>query len=232
MQTSVAPRPNDTNQRSLAFEGFRQQILDARIKPGQFLTQRELVEILGLPLAAVREAIPRLEFAGLIRTVPNRGLQVATVSLKLIRNAWQVRALVEREAATHFVRTAPEEELLELKAQHQVILKRAKAKRVDADLEKDAREVDWGLHDRMVDSIGNEILSEIYRINSLHVRLIRFDADAIRPVQIVPAMEEHLEFLDLALKRDVEGAVNQILAHLESSKQRVLHVMLEGSHRE
>jgi DNA-binding GntR family transcriptional regulator len=47
----------------------------------------------------------------------------------------------------------------------------------------------------MVGAMGNEILSEIYRVNSLHVRLIRLDAQQVRERRVVPAMEEHLRFL-------------------------------------
>jgi DNA-binding GntR family transcriptional regulator len=216
------------NQRSRAYQGFRQQIIDARIRPGQFVSQRELMEMLEMPLAAVRELIPRLEAAGLIKTVPQRGLQIASVDMKLIRNAWQVRAMVEREAVVHFAQVASSETIAVLIAQHEAILARATQSNPDADLEKDAQAVDWGLHDQMVDSIGNEILSEIYRVNSLHVRLIRYDADSMRPVQVVPAMREHLEFLNALALRDGEGALAQMMAHIERSKHRVLAGMLRA----
>ncbi len=226
--TPPPPSPPIT-QRNLAYQGFRQQIIDARIRPGQFVSQRELMELLEMPLAAVREMIPRLEAAGLIKTVPKRGLQVASVDMKLIRNAWQVRAMVEREAATHFARTASEATLRGLIAQHREILERGLASAPDAALEKDAQAVDWGLHDLMVDSIGNEILSEIYRVNSLHVRLIRFDAGSMRPAQVVPAMREHLAFLETLAAGDPHRAVEHMMAHIDSSKHRVLEVMLQIS---
>ena len=49
------------------------------------------MQLLGMPLGAVRELIPRLEAEGLLRTVPQRGLQIAHVDLKLINNAFQLR---------------------------------------------------------------------------------------------------------------------------------------------
>ena len=64
----------------------------------------------------------------------------------------------------------------------------------------DAQAVDWGLHDRMVDALGNEILSEIYRVNSLHVRLIALDSSQIAAQRVLPAMQEHLVFIE-ALRR-------------------------------
>jgi len=213
--------------RNLAFEGFCRQIHDARLRPGQFVSQRELVELLQMPLAAVRELIPRLEAAGLIRTAPKRGLQITPVDLKLIRNAWQVRAMVEREAVQHYSRHAAPEVIERLIAEHEAILARALSAQPDARLEKDARKVDWSLHDTLVDALGNELLSEIYRVNSLHVRLIGFDADAIRTVNVVPSMREHLEVLRALAARDTEGAQQHMLAHLEASRRRVLDVMMQ-----
>ncbi|WP_458097841.1 GntR family transcriptional regulator [Roseomonas sp. WA12] len=216
-----------STQRSLAYQGFRQQIIDARIRPGQFVSQRELMKLLGMSLAAVREMVPRLEAAGLIRAVPKRGLQVAHVDMKLIRNAWQVRAMVEREATGHFVRTATPALIDSQIAAHQAVLDRALAPHPDGALEKDAQAVDWGLHDLMVDAIGNEILSEIYRVNSLHVRLIRFDAETLRPMQVVPAMREHLAFLNALNEGRADEAVDRMMEHIESSKRRVIEVMMQ-----
>jgi DNA-binding GntR family transcriptional regulator len=55
------------------------------------VSQRELVRLLDMPLGAVREMVPRLEAARLVATVPKRGLLIAQVDMKLIRNAFQVR---------------------------------------------------------------------------------------------------------------------------------------------
>lgn len=160
--------------------------------------------------------------------MPKRGLQIAPVDLKLIRNAWQVRAMVEREAVQHFAATASAATVARLIEQHEAILQRALQPEPDAALEKDAQAVDWGLHDTMVDAIGNEILSEIYRVNSLHVRLIRYDADSLRPMQVVPAMREHLDFLHALAAGDRAGALARMMAHIEQSKHRVLSGMLEA----
>ena len=90
--------PINQSLRARAYENFRQQILQANVQPGQFVSQRELMQLLDMPLGAVRELIPRLEAEGLLRTVPQRGLQIAHVDLKLIHNAFQLRAMLERDA--------------------------------------------------------------------------------------------------------------------------------------
>ncbi|MCQ4005082.1 GntR family transcriptional regulator, partial [Klebsiella pneumoniae] len=84
--------------RERAYASFTERLLAREIKPGQFVTQRELVAMTGFPLGAIRELIPRLEAEGLIKTVPQRGMQVAHVDLNLIRNAFQFRLFLEKEA--------------------------------------------------------------------------------------------------------------------------------------
>lgn len=215
-----------TSGRAEAYVRFCDQLRHARLRPGQFISQRELVAQLGMPLGAVREVVPRLEAAGLLLAVPKRGLQIAPVDLKLIRNAFQVRAMIEREAVLHFTQVVGEAELDELEEQHCQLLERAQAPQPDAALDGDAQQLDWGLHDRMVDTMGNEQLSEIYRVNSLHVRLIGLDAHQIAPLRVLPAMQEHLAFLAALRRRDADGAAATLLHHIACSRQRVIDASL------
>ena len=98
----ATPEASAAQARQAARAGLRElhpRLLAREIRAGQFVSQRELVEITGLPLGAIRELIPRLEAEGLIRTVPQRGMQVCTVDMQLVRNAFQFRLFLEREAA-------------------------------------------------------------------------------------------------------------------------------------
>jgi len=213
--------------RAEAYERFCQQVLRAHLLPGQFVSQRELVERLDMPLGAVREMIPRLEAAGLLVTVPKRGLQITQINLKLIRNSFQVRSMVEREAVANFARTASHLELEEIEQAHRQMLHRAQEAQTDAALDGDAMALDWQLHDRMVDAMGNEILSEMYRVNSLHVRMIVLDSAQVRPMRVLPAMQEHLRFIAALRARDEPHAVQMMLEHIENSRQRVLSAALD-----
>jgi DNA-binding GntR family transcriptional regulator len=216
--TPVAP----LSLRAQAYESFQQQIVDANIRPGQFISQRELMQLLGMPLGAVRELIPRLEAEGLLKTVPQRGLQVAHVDLKLINNAFQLRRLLEREAASRFVTTVSDTDLAAIEQAHLNIVKRAKKKAIDDALLEDATTVDWGLHDLMIDALGNELISEVYRINSLRVRLIKLEGSTLSPDVLIPAMEEHLWFIDALKRRDAQAVVERLSHHIDSAHRRVL----------
>lgn len=224
--TDESDGAGSTSLRALGYERFREQIMDGRLRAGQFVSQRELVRLLDVPLGAVREVIPRLEAAHLIATVPKRGLQIAHIDLKLIRNAFQVRTMIEKEAVQHFAHTVTDAVLDAEEQKHRAVLARALSGQPDPTLDRDALAVDWALHDRMVDAMDNGILSDIYRTNSMHVRMIRLDAQHVRPHRVVPAMEEHLHFIALLKQRDVPGAIQAMQTHIEQSRQRVINALL------
>jgi DNA-binding GntR family transcriptional regulator len=222
MIPAVSPRSTAPSLRVQAYESFRQQILQANIRPGQFISQRELMQLLGMPLGAVRELIPRLEAEGLLRTVPQRGLQIAHVDLKLINNAFHFRLVLEREAATRFCTSVSAADLAAIEDAHRRIVARATQGPIDDALLTDATTVDWGLHDLMIDALGNELISEAHRINSLRVRLIRLESSMLSPDALLPAMEEHLWFIAALERRDPAEVARRLTHHIESAHRRVL----------
>ncbi len=211
-----------TSLRIQAYESFQQQIVAANIRPGQFVSQRELMQLLGMPLGAVRELIPRLEAEGLLKTVPQRGLQVAHVDLKWINNAFQLRKVLEIEAARKFVTHLSDDDLLKVEDAHLRIVHRARHGSIDDALLTDATTVDWGLHDLIVDTLGNELISQAYRINSLRIRLIRLENAALSPDILMSVMNEHLWFIDALKRRDPDAVVARLTHHIESAHRRVL----------
>lgn len=221
----MAERAAETGVQSLrarAYENFRQQILQANVRPGQFVSQRELMQLLNMPLGAVRELIPRLEAEGLLRTVPQRGLQIAHVDLKLIHNAFQLRSLLEREAALHFARVVSDGDLQAIEQAHLGIVTRAQHEGITDELLTDATSVDWGLHDLMVDTLGNELISQAYRINSLRVRLIHLERSTLSADILLPAMQEHLALIAALKTRDPQAVAIALGHHIHSAHERVL----------
>ena len=219
---AAEPRPPALNLRAQAYENFERQIALASIRPGQFVSQRELMQLLGMPLGAVRELIPRLEAEGLLRTVPQRGLQIAHVDLKLINNAFQLRLMLEREAAIHFTASVSDTDLAAIEDAHLRIVRRARSGSIDDALLTDATTVDWGLHDLMIDALGNALISQTYRVNSLRVRLIKLECSLLTPDALLPAMEEHLWFIDALKRRDAPQVAARLSHHIESAHRHVL----------
>jgi DNA-binding GntR family transcriptional regulator len=207
--------------RDQAYQRFTRGLLAREIHAGQFVTQRELTEITGMPLGAIRELIPRLEADGLIRTVPQRGIQVAHVDVHLIRNAFQFRLILEREAAARFAQSAPVEAFDALEAAHRAVIAAA-ARGVTPQLLARAQAVDDGMHAQLVDALGNPLVSDAFRVNFIKIRLIRQASNSIDAPLVVPVMQEHLAVIAALRSRDPVRAAAAIDEHVSGSRDRAL----------
>ena len=198
------------NLREKAYDSFTRHLLAREIRAGQFISQRELVEITGLPLGAIRELIPRLEAEGLVRTVPQRGMQIAHVDLNLIKDAFQFRLFLECQAVAIFALEAPAPTVAALKSRHDSIFARcveAEAKRgITPKLIAEAQDIDWDLHASIVDPLGNAIIADAYRVNSIKIRLIRQQQTRLNDGVVIPTMREHLAVIDAIAAHDPDRA--------------------------
>lgn len=211
-----------TNLREKAYESFTERLLARDIRPGQFISQRELVALTGLTLGAVRELIPRLEAEGLIKTVPQRGMQVAHVDLNLIRDAFQLRLFLEREATAIFATEASHEVVAQLRESHESVLAAARSGPITPELVARAQAVDWELHWSVISSLRNDIIADIYRVNSIKIRLIRQDQTLLSESIVAPVMQEHLSIISAIETRDPALAVAAMSAHITSAAGRAL----------
>ena len=215
--------PKDLRLRDHAYSNFTEKLLARDIHPGQIVSQRELVELTGMPLGAIREMIPRLEADGLIKTVPQRGLQILSIDLNLVRNAFQLRTIIESEAISEFCKTATSDEIERLEKEHQDIREAALADVSPRVLQR-AQQTDWSFHDRIIDAMDNPIISDIHRVNAIKIRLIRNSDTRMLPELVVPVLNEHLAIFAALKERDRTGAVLAIQSHIDSAKRRALGI--------
>lgn len=82
-----------------AAEKLRAAILAGVFKPGDRLVEADLCAQLGVSRPSVREALRSLEAEGLVNIVPNRGPQIPVLTWQQAEEIYQVRALLEGEAA-------------------------------------------------------------------------------------------------------------------------------------
>jgi DNA-binding GntR family transcriptional regulator len=207
--------------RDKAYHSFTERLLSRDIKPGQFVSQRELVEITGMPLGAIRELIPRLEAEGLITTVPQRGLQVAQVDLSLIRNAYQFRMFLELQATELYARNAPISQIEALADAHRLIIRRAEGGERTT-LIADAESTDRSLHEAIIDHLGNDIISKAFRVNWVKIKLIRRNKTRLYADLVIPVFRDHMVVIEALLRRDGPAAVAAMSDHITMSRNRAV----------
>lgn len=92
--------------RQQATDLLRGAIARGEFGPGDRLVERELCEMLGVSRPLVREAIRQLEAEGLVRHLPQRGIEVITLTAEEARQIYEVRLGLEGIAAAGFVQFA------------------------------------------------------------------------------------------------------------------------------
>ncbi len=82
-----------------AYELIRLDILTFRLRPGERTSERMLATRYGLGMAAIRAAVPRLLQEGFLEKSPERDTSIARLTLRDVRDTYQMRYLLEPQAA-------------------------------------------------------------------------------------------------------------------------------------
>jgi GntR family transcriptional regulator, rspAB operon transcriptional repressor len=99
----------------LVFDAIRNAVADGTLAPGQRLSESRIAAQLGVSKTPVRESLLHLKHIGLVENT-DRGLSVVRVSAVRIREAYELRAVLEGRAAKYAAQRAEDAVLDELVA--------------------------------------------------------------------------------------------------------------------
>lgn len=102
--------------RDQVLQVVREAILDFRLRPGQRLIERELMEQLSVSRATVREVLAQLASEGLVTNIPQRGAIVSVLTTDEAADIYEMRVALESLAVRRFVERATEEHMSRLRA--------------------------------------------------------------------------------------------------------------------
>jgi len=102
--------------RQQVLEALRRAIVSGRLAPKQRLTERSLIEMLGVSRTVIREALRQIEAEGLIEIIPNKGPVVRELSPVEAKDLYRIRAVLEGLAARLFAENASDEMVDKLEA--------------------------------------------------------------------------------------------------------------------
>lgn len=207
--------------REAAYRVFTRQLVAREIAPGAFVSQRELAARTGFPLGAIREMIPRLEAEGLLATLPQRGLKVMAPDVRLVREAFEVRALIEKAALATYAAAQSEAAIA---AERDLLLGVDTEMRsgITAPLLARAQGIDWGFHDRLVAALDNRLLAETHRVNSIRIRVMLPDRVTLSPPLLAATIAAHLAIIDALVRHDTQAALAALERHLGQARRRAL----------
>ncbi|WIJ26392.1 GntR family transcriptional regulator [Devosia sp. RR2S18] len=218
-----AGEPELRSVKQAAYERFRHALFDGRLRPGQFVSQRDLVALLGLSIGALRELLPRLQFEGLLSVMPQRGIQITQIDLPMIRQAFQMRMAFEREAVLTAVRKLDDTALDQQESLHRNILEEVR-QQPSSDVFERGQQIDDGFHNLLVAGTQNELLVQAYAVNAIRIRLIKLDRITLSAGVLPSAFGDHLAIIAAIRGRDPHAAIDAMDRHMMNARERALEL--------
>src|SRR4051794_34794287 len=75
------------------------RILRGELEPGERISPPEVAAALGVSITPVRDAVNQMAAEGLVTVTPRRGTVVSPVSIRDIEGLYEIRLMIEPEAA-------------------------------------------------------------------------------------------------------------------------------------
>ncbi|MDH3582177.1 MAG: GntR family transcriptional regulator [Hyphomicrobiales bacterium] len=206
-----------------AYRQFKKCLFSGELKPGQFVSQRELAALIGVPLNPIREAVRQLESEKLINVYPQKGIQIVEGDPKTINDAHDYRLLLEKTAILEFAASAPQETIDGMRQACETALDGLERAPAGVSVLNSSLEAAWDFHEAIIDHLGNQIISHHYRLNSARIRLFRSYTFRSRiKEQLAPSLRKHLAILQACSDRNQKEAVRLITEDVETSRALTL----------
>lgn len=205
--------------RSLAdmiHDNLERMILSGELKPGEAVNEKALSVQNGLSRAPIREACRRLEQAGLVEILVNRGVFVRRISRQAAAELCEIRILLAGHAARLTATRITEAESGRLVALMEEI-----EKAIAEDRLADFYALNERFHTMMIEASGNRRLREIYEAINKELNLFRWRA-LRTSADLDEVLSAHRAIVTALLARDIDGFVGAVEAHLGNANRRLL----------
>ncbi len=191
---------------------LRQQILARELEPGAWIDELKLCGELGISRTPLREALKVLAAEGLVTMKLRRGAYVTEMSERDVREAYQLLALLESDAAARVAQQASAAELQELADLHRALEQALQEPTGSRDAFFAANE---RFHLRVLEIEGNrwrlQIVTDLRRLMKLNRHHSLF-----REGRIAESLGEHQALMQALLTRDGDQAARLMRAHFDN----------------
>ncbi|WP_404405696.1 GntR family transcriptional regulator [Pelagibacterium halotolerans] len=213
--------------RKFAYEQIEDLLNSGRLKPGQLISQRELVDLTGATLGSIRESVPRFEAEGLLVTVPKKGLMVPSLDVTFVRDAYQVRRMIEYTAVPDMIRRFDDRTIAAFIDKQKALEAELLENGPNASpqlLDLIQRE-DWNMHAAFVRTMSNRLIDNIYRVTAIKIRMAVQSRLQVTGDNAERILGEHYKILEALAARDQEKTERALMQHIDNS----LHIALGGN---
>ena len=198
-----------------------EDIIFGRLAPGARLTEDNLIARFNVTRHFVRQALVELERTGIVVREKNKGVSVRSLSSREVSQIYEVRELLQRQAALRIPLPAPAPLIQELERVHETYGRHLRARHF-----REVHEANDAFHLTLFSACGNPYLVEsikYYMWLSLPVRAKK-TADY---EHALASERDHFIIIQLLKGTDSWALAQLCVDHLQSAKKDYLQAVAE-----
>ncbi len=204
-----------------AYKNLRDLIITGKIKPGSRLVEEELAKQMNISRGPIREALNMLGQQGFAVIVPRKGAFVSEVTSELVRDIWELRAVLEPFAAKSSVDLIPESSIERVEK----MLQKSRSRPNDFNTYIKS---DLGLHEMLYAHKENRYFKDFMLTtagHSLRVRYVAENNEKRKADTILRVYREHQIILDAVKRRDPLDVYSAVSEHIQNGMERCLSAL-------
>ena len=194
--------------REIVYNKLREDIVYCRLKPGLRLVEEDLARSFNVSKTPLREALSQLNAEGFVEYLPNRGVKVASLSVKEVYEIYSMRAVLEGYAAGLAAKQITPKDIRKLNFFQEQLEKHGRNKNYPGWLENNTK-----FHLYISGIGGNQNLFNT--IQQFQRRVFRYGYLAISiPGHIENYISIHKKIIEAMTKKNSNGAERFMKKHL------------------
>lgn len=201
------PVPSITRRDHVA-AALRRSILAGQIAPGTQLVESGLAAQFGVSRGLLREAIRELIETGLVVNRPYAGTFVTEINEQILRDVYEVRRVIERQAYTSLWPHRDARFRAELQSRFDTMMAAVESGDLTEEIRTEAH-----FHGLAYERCGNHLMPAIWQQMTQKIQL-GFAICQISHAPKVDFEENHHRFLELALGDDLAPMLEELDRHL------------------
>lgn len=203
-------------------EKIERMILEGELQAGQRLNELALAQALGVSRSPVREACRKLEQAGMVEIINNRGMFVRRVDLRQALDIYEIRGALAELTGQLLARHATAADVAALRA--------AVAQMEDTSASGDATAYyrqNLAFHRRLVEGTRNRRLADMFLGTDKELHLYR-QRSLVQPSGMAVSNQEHRAIVEAVAAHDEALAGQVFKRHVLNGRDRAISAAGEG----
>ncbi len=202
------PGSSNRTKKDQVVEGIREAVLSGELQPGEKLEQDKLAQRYSVSPTPVREALRQLEAEGILDYNPHRGVRVAEVNLRDVREIYLIRGTLEALAtrmAVPYLHSAHLQRLEALLDQMEEVIAQGHLKKL--------RKLNYEFH--MIIYRAPDLPQLLYIIRNLWTKF-PWDTLNVIPGRALMSVQEHRKLIAAIKEGNARLAAQLMQEHIEN----------------